>query len=269
MTIYLRLPFLFSLCMSLGMNAFVSAQVTPATVAPSNKESSKQSRGVQLGITVSKPGAAVYAQLPSLPRGSGFLLQSVTTGGSADAAGLKPMDLIWKLGDQILINENQLMVLLSQYQPGDKVQVSYFHAGLEKTTTMLLKSGNRKPDAPAGVAMSPPFPGAPGYGSNPAQPSFPMRVISYEDRSASISDSHGTATLTYREGKPWLHVESKRGIETFNDFVSKAEDVARVPLVWRSRLPILQRSLEESIRLRKLPRVRRVPTPKQRIAVGQ
>ena len=96
-----------------------------------------------------------------------------------------------------------------------------------------------------------------------------MRVISYEDRSASISDNTGTAILTFREGKPWLHVESSRGEETFNDSVVNASDIARVPVVWRSRLPILQRSLEESIRLRRLPRVRWVPTPKPRIAGGE
>jgi len=97
---------------------------------------------------------------------------------------------------------------------------------------------------------------------------LPMRVISYEDRSASISDNNGSATLTFREGKPWLRIESNRGDEVYNGRVDESADLARIPSAWRSRLPILQRSLEESIRLRKLPRVRRVPTPKKRIAAG-
>ncbi len=214
---------------------------------------------VQLGITVSKPSGAVYAQLPHLPRGSGFLLQTVTAGGAADVAGLKPMDIIWKLDEQILINESQMMVLLSLHRPGNSVKVSYFHFGQAKEAVLLLQG---RP------VLAPPLEALAVAQRLPALPSLPMRVISYEDRSASISDNTGTATLTFREGEPWLHVESSRGEETYNASVANASDIARVPLAWRSRLPILQRSLEESVRLRRLPRVRRVPTPKSRIAGG-
>ena len=95
-----------------------------------------------------------------------------------------------------------------------------------------------------------------------------MRVISYEDRSASISDKTGTATLTYREGKLWLHVESNQGVETFNSFVSEKSEIAHVPAIWRSRLPLLQQSLEESIRLRRLPRVRHVPRLNTKVRIA-
>lgn len=215
------------------------------------------SEKVYLGISVVKPGAALYAQLPKLPRGAGFLLQSVSVGGTAHQAGLQPMDLIWKLGDQLLINENQLMVLLSHYNPGDKVTVSYFRSGESKEMEVELKGGLAEPLPPENIAISPPF------------QSLPMRVISYEDRSASISDKTGTATLTYREGELWLHVESDKGEETFNGAVASAEQRAAVPPAWKSRLPVLQRSLEESIRMRRLPRVRRVPAPKHRVAGGE
>lgn len=218
------------------------------------------SEPVHLGVSVSKPSAAVYAQLPQLPRGCGFLLRSVTPGGSADIAGLRQMDLIWKLGDQLLVNEGQMMTLLSLRRPGDELSVSFFRFGEMKTAVVKFQAGNARVPQSEAIAITPPFPGFPGT------PSLPMRVISYEDRSASISDSNGTATLTFREGKRWLHVEDSRGVEIFNGSVVDASDIARVPVVWRGRLPILQRSLEESIRLRKLPRVRRVPTPRHRIA---
>ncbi len=218
---------------------------------------------MQLGVTVSKPTGVVYAQLPKLPRGSGFLLQTVTAKGSADVAGLQAMDIIWKLNGQILINENQMMILLSHHVPGDEVKMSYFHSGEAKETTLTLQGGVVRPPLPDALASTHISPAM-----LPIMASLPMRVISYEDRSASISDSNGMATLIFREGKPWLHVESSRGEETFNGPVSSASDIAGVPAVWRSRLPILQRSLEESVQLRRLPRVRRVPTPKQRIAGG-
>lgn len=222
------------------------------------KTSAKPNR-VSLGVSVIKPGAALYAQLPDVPTGSGFLLKAVTPGGAAASAGLQPMDLIWKLGDQILINESQMMVLLSHRRPGETVKVSYYRSGMAKQAELKLQSRgalSTPPDGSEMIAMASQI------------PTLPMRVISYEDRSASISDHTGTATLTYREGKLWLHVESSQGEETFNDFVSEPTQVAQVPVVWRSRLPVLQRSLEESIRMRRLPRVRHVPRvmSKQRFA---
>ncbi len=215
---------------------------------------------VSLGVSVIKPSSALYCQLPLLPSGSGFLLKTVTPSGTADVAGLKPMDLIWKLGDQLLINEAQMMVLLSHNRPGGKLKVSYFRSGVAKEAELDLQpwvAGSPHPDV---LAMATPLP-----------PVLPMRVISYEDRSASISDKTGTATLTYREGKPWLHVESSQGVETFNDFVAQQSEIALVPIIWRSRLAVLKRSLEESVRLRRLPRVRHVPrtVPKQRIVGGE
>lgn len=210
-----------------------------------------------MGISVVKPGQSVYAQLPDLPKGCGFILQSVTPNGPAAKAGLGSMDIIWKFDDQLLINENQLLVLLSHKKPGDQVKVSYFRSGQAQELHVTLTERGNLPPHPGELVMTPPMPG---------QPAMPMRVISYEDRSASISDKLGTATLTFREGKPWLHVENDKGEETFNGYVMEASELAMVPAAWRSRLPVLRRSLEESIRLRKLPRVRRVPTPRQRIA---
>ena len=215
---------------------------------PLAKAGASQSGKVSLGVSVMKPSAELYSQLPKLPTGSGFLLRNVLSGGSADKAGLKPMDLIWKLDNQLIINESQLMVLLSHQKPGNKVKLSYFRSGEAKDAVIELQPW---------VDQAPPLPDMLTF--SPSPPTLPMRVISYEDRSASISDKTGTATLTYREGKPWLHVESNQGVETFNSFVSEKSEIAHVPAIWRSRLPVLQRSLEESIRLRRLPRVRYVP----------
>ncbi len=229
----------------------------PVPSAPPTAVKSPQNQ-VHMGISVVKPGVGVYAQLPDLPKGCGFILQSVIAHGPAAKAGLKSMDIIWKLDGQLLINESQMLVLLSLKKPGDQMKVSYFRSGQSKILDVTLDARGDLPPHPGELAITPPTAGA---------PTMPMRIISYEDRSASISDKTGIATLTYREGKPWLHVENSKGEETFNGYVSESSGVAMVPAIWRSRLPVLQRSLEESIRLRKLPRVRRVPTPKQRVAV--
>jgi len=238
-----------------------TSKLSEAPPIPGESASVKpiQSERVSLGVSVIRPSAALYAQLPQLPSSSGFLLETVSVGGTADKAGLKTMDLIWKLGDQILINEAQMMVLLSHHRPRDKLQVSYFRSGVAKEATLDFQPWSGKLPHPDVLAIAPPL------------PALPMRVISYEDRSASISDKTGIATLTYREGKLWLHIESEKGVETFNQFVTNTSEISQVPPIWRNRLPILQRSLEESTRLRRLPRVRHVPRTrlKQRIVGGQ
>lgn len=212
---------------------------------------------VHLGIGVAKPDKGIYAQLPALPKGCGFILRNVAPSGPAAKAGLKTMDIIWKLDGQLLVNENQMLVLLSHKNPGDEVKLAYFRSGQVNETKVTLMKRNNHPSHPAELVISPPVPG---------EAAMPMRVISYEERSASISDRLGTATLMLREGKPWLHVENSQGEETFNGYVVESSEIARVPAAWRARLPVLRRSLDESSRLRKLPRVRRVPSPTRRFA---
>jgi S1-C subfamily serine protease len=57
-----------------------------------------------LGLQVSKPDPSMTSQLPSLPQGIGFVIASVDEDGPAQTAGLKKFDLLWKLGDQMLVN---------------------------------------------------------------------------------------------------------------------------------------------------------------------
>lgn len=231
-----------------GPQAGVQAAQTGAGEAGRQQKDAKaEEQQVSLGVRVTKPSKALYAQLPSLPTGCGFLIESLVPGGAAASAGLQPMDLIWRLDEQILINEGQMMVLLSHRRPGQWLNVSYYRSGQAREARVCLQSRGQTPGFPDFIEAGTP-------------PSLlPMRVISYEDRSASISDQTGTATLTFREGKFWLRVESEKGVETYNDFVGGDSQLAQVPKVWRSRLPVLKRSLEESVKLRRLPRVRHIP----------
>jgi hypothetical protein len=48
----------------------------------------------------------------SLPPGIGFVIRSVDEGGPGRAAGLREFDVLWKIGDQMLVNEGQLAALL-------------------------------------------------------------------------------------------------------------------------------------------------------------
>lgn len=77
----------------------------------------------------------------------------------------------------------------------------------------------------------------------------------------SIRDESGTATLEYREGQPWLRVESVKGVQIYNNYINE-EQLDLVPSIWRDRVAVLQDSLEESSRLRKSYRARYIPKSK-------
>lgn len=215
--------------------------------------------GGHLGVTVAKPAAGLYAQLPELTRGCGFVLNTVEPESSVSKAGLKPMDVIWKIDGQLLINEGQLAVLLSLYQPGDDVELDYFQSGKLKHVTMKLYPTNVGVQLAKKQAQELPF---------PVNMNLPMHVISYENKSATISDEHGTATLKNKDGKQWLVIQSIDGQEIVNSEIETSASLSKVPAVWLSKLPLLQSSLRSSASLRKLPRVRRVPTVKPTLAAG-
>ena len=83
--------------------------------------------------------------------------------------------------------------------------------------------------------------------------------------SLSISDESGTATLEYREGQPWLRVESVKGVQIYNNYINE-EQLDLVPSIWRDRVAVLQQSLEESSKLRKSYRARYIPKSKHGFA---
>lgn len=210
----------------------------------------------QLGVKVSKPSKAIYAQLPLLSKGCGFILDAVVPEGSAERSGLQAMDVMWKLEDQILINEGQLAVLLTMHHPGDVVKVQYFRAGVLQETLVTLNEEGKNSDIAMNNAEELPFLNEPDPG---------MRVISYENRSVCINDENGMAVLKYKNEKPWLYIESKAEKVIFNNYLSDPSAQSLIPARWKAKLPMLQRSLDQSSAMRKLPRVRRVPTPQEQL----
>ena len=211
---------------------------------------------VQLGVSLSKPSGEVCAQLPLLPHGSGFIVNTVTPDSSADKAGVKELDVIWKYNDQLLINKGQLAVLLSMKKPGESIVLYLFRAGESVELSVELKA---RPTHVSGSDTSHaefPFPIA---------QSLSTKVVSYENRTASISGKEGSAILMYKDEQPWITVKSTTGEEVFSSEVALAADIARIPQPWRSRLPALKRSLRDSVTLGGSTRVRRVPTKSSKI----
>ncbi|WP_158718089.1 S1C family serine protease [Streptomyces sp. NRRL F-2664] len=68
----------------------------------------------------------------------------VTPNGPAAKAGLRPGDVITKLGDERIENGPALMSALWSHRPGERVQVEYVRSGETHATTVTL--GERKGD---------------------------------------------------------------------------------------------------------------------------
>ncbi len=223
-------------------------QITKAVVSSikmgrDSLEQSKDSKEVneieltEHGMVVEKLDEAHYADLPEVRQGSGLLLKELDQAGAAEAAGLEPLDIISKVDDQWVVNGQQLNTLLSMPHNKGQVSVTYYRDGKKKDAVMFVES------VTANVHRA------------------------YDrDLSASIGDGKSTATLSFREGKPWLRVESAKGVETYNGYISKDEDIAKVPTVWRDSISILKDSIKKSSENRQRYRQRYVPKAKNGFA---
>jgi len=79
------------------------------------------------------PAAAAQARLPE-----GLYVQSVTPGGPAAAAGLRPDDVITKINGEPATSNIQLQELTLTKKPGDTVSIDYSRNGQSATATVTL-----------------------------------------------------------------------------------------------------------------------------------
>ena len=192
-----------------------------------------------LGLRVAKPDAAVTVHVPSLPPGVGFVVKSIDDGGPAQAAGLLELDLLWKFGDQMLVNEAQLATLLRLAKPGEEVVLSGFRGG--KPLSVTLKLGQ----APV---LAKPFSGEMvGSAVLPGSCDGPMRVVNVAEKSASFSNDEGRAVVR-REGEVFkVRIDGLKGEVFFEGDLSKDEDLANAPESWRRRIQVLCRTLDQAL----------------------
>jgi len=209
----------------------------------------------RLGITLARPGSEVRAQLPALPKGSGFVLEKVEAGGPASQAGLIGNDVIWRMDGQLLINEAQLTVLLSQRRPGDVVEIEYFRAGQEGKVKLTL--GN----APPGRSFEMIRPGQ-SLVTGPPLPGMPVRVINVPSRTATMDNDDGRAELTSDRTGINLVISDSQGRTVHEGPLFDAQGQVTAPVEWRERVESLHEALVESIqrtRPVRQPRLRVIP----------
>ncbi|MFL6055822.1 MAG: S1C family serine protease [Actinoallomurus sp.] len=67
---------------------------------------------------------------------------SITPGGPAEKAGLKPGDVITSFGGKPIGGADELIVAIRSKSPGDTVQIAYTRAGQSRTVPLTLAAGN-------------------------------------------------------------------------------------------------------------------------------
>ena len=243
----------FVIALLLVQSGFSHAE-PPATKAPRVVHSNQAPRA-WLGLHVSKPDETITAHVPSLPQGVGFVVNSIDPGGPAETAGLHELDLLWKLGDQMLINEAQLATLLRLSKPGDEVVISGFRGG--KPLEVKLKLG----DAPA---MGSPFGGDFAEAAVlPGACAGPMRVVNLSEKSASFTAEEGTASV-HRDGDVYkIKIQHPENGLIYEGELSKDGGLDQIPESWRRKIQVLCRTLDQALEGRmsteRQPRARVVP----------
>jgi hypothetical protein len=213
-----------------------------------------------LGLDVSKPDEGITAHLPSLPPGIGFVIRSIEKDGPAAAAGLREFDIIWKLGDQMLVNEGQLAALLRLSKPGDELTLSGFRSGKPMEITIKLgeapASRNRFPNELLEAAVL------------PGQCPGPMRVVDVREKVAKYSTTDGRAEVRKDGSVYHVKIQGTNGETIYEGDMAESGNLEAIPQDWRRRIYALRRgldhALENGMTTLRQPRPRVVPPPSSR-----
>ncbi|GEP35937.1 hypothetical protein NSZ01_37050 [Nocardioides szechwanensis] len=89
----------------------------------------------RLGITVTDVADSSGAEVVE-----GALIDQISDGSAAGAAGLEDGDVITKVDDRMISSADGLVATIRSYRPGDDVTVTYVRDGESATTTLTLDS---------------------------------------------------------------------------------------------------------------------------------
>ena len=205
-----------------------------------------------LGLEITKPDETITAHLPSLPPGIGFVIRSVNEGGPAEAAGLREYDVLWMIGDQMLVNEGQLAALLRLRAPGDAVKLSGFRAGKPFEVSLTLG------ETPAGSLR---LPGdLVDEAILPGGCHGPMRVINLAEKRASYTTEEGRLEVS-RLGEGFkVEIFGPEEQPIYQGEIPEDGSLDQIPDRWKRRVYVLRRGLQHALEGRMLPS--RQPRPR-------
>ncbi len=98
-----------------------------------------------IGVSIQNIDEQVVEEL-SLNDMSGVYVNSVTKNGSASKAGIKSGDIIKKVGSKNVTDVPELQEQISQFRPGDKVNLTIYRENKELEIPVVLKNLNGEED---------------------------------------------------------------------------------------------------------------------------
>lgn len=97
----------------------------------------EQEKVAYMGILTREVPAELRSQF-SLPAGFGLMVDEIMPGSPAQAAGLKPHDVLLKFDDQRLVNMEQLMALVRARKAGETASLTLITGGKETQVSLTL-----------------------------------------------------------------------------------------------------------------------------------
>lgn len=208
---------------------------------------------VWMGLRVTKPEDSTAAQIPSLPVGIGFVVTHLDDEGPAASAGLRELDVIWKLGDQMLVNESQMIALLRLASPGDEITLSAFRAGQPfEVKVTLAKAPKRKHGAPGDLMDAAMFPGECGG---------PIRVVNVAEKTASYQRDDGRAEIRLEGEGYQIRITDPEDKVIHESAVPRDGRISGVPKEWLRVTYALRRGLDHALQGNPAP----LRTPRPRV----
>lgn len=202
-----------------------------------------------LGISMGVLDDSLRAHVPDLPHGFGFLITAVEAGGPYDKAGVKPNDILWMIGDQMIANKAQFLTLLLLHKEGEEVKLGIYRSGKALEIPVILG----------------PFPEhlrihtlslAPARGKD-GELDMPMKV--YKGDTAFRETPDGKAVLTRNGDFSEVRIVSHTGSVIYEGPVRDETGAYRVPVEWQDNVGALERGFSYVRENSPPPRPRRIP----------
>jgi len=208
----------------------VAAAVRPQALVPTPPQA-------WLGLEVSKPDPTITSHIPDLPPGIGFIVRTIDKDGPAAAAGLKEFDLIWKIGDQMLVNEGQLAALLRLFEPGEEIIISGFRGGQPLDVKLQLGVAPiSKRCFPTDMIDSVILPGG-----------VLIRKFDISQKLASYSNEEGTAEVRKQGEGYHVKIHDPQEVLIFEGVIPADGNLDRIPENWQRRVHALRRGLDHAL----------------------
>lgn len=204
-----------------------------------------------LGLSVSKPDDVTTNQLPALPPGIGFVVSEIAAGGPADKAGVRRHDVLWKMEQQMLVNEGQLATLLRLASPGDDVTVSVFREGQSLDLKVTLGEDKKVWRVLVDTVIRP--------------DDGPIRIVNLQEKRAVVTNERGIAELTRRDDGDIVRIMDKEGKVVFQAKLGQLPELSSVPEGWSKQVCAMRRGLDHALSATpapmRQPRPRVIPPP--------